>query len=94
MENPEEIPPGLERLWGWFLELCHTDRIYADGGIPLPLASMSIWAWSQLRGIVLEQWELRAVRLLDGKWLFAQRKSMEVSHGSGPNETPGVSDGA
>lgn len=84
LRNPVEMPAGLERLWGWFLELCHTDRIYVEGGVPLPLSSLAIWAWSQLRNVVLEAWELRAIRLLDGRWLAAQRKKpQEGEDGTG-----------
>jgi hypothetical protein len=76
LRNPEEIPPGLERLWGWFLEISSVDRIYADGGFPLPISSLSIWAWCQLRGFQLEPWEVRLIRLLDTAWLTAHRKQV------------------
>jgi len=64
----------MERLWGWFLELCHTERMYAEGAVALPLSSLAIWAWCQLKGFTLQPWELRAIRLLDTLWLSTSRR--------------------
>lgn len=77
IDNPEEIPPGLDRLWGAFLEMSATERTYADGGFPLPLSSTAILAWCTLRGIEFEPWEVRIIRRLDNGWLKARNTKRE-----------------
>jgi len=46
----------------------------------LPLSSVAIWAWCQLKGITLQSWELRALRLLDTAWLNTSRKKPTDVH--------------
>lgn len=73
LDNPETLPAGAERLWSWFLEMCHTERTFTSG-FPLPLSSSSILAWCQLRGVTMDLWEVRAIRLLDATWLRIRNK--------------------
>ena len=74
LRNPVEFPAGVDYVYGWFMELCHTGRSYGQSGLALPLNSSEIWAWSQLNGVRLAPWELRLIRLLDVKWLNAFNK--------------------
>jgi hypothetical protein len=69
LRNPVEFPAALGYIWGWFLELAHTGRVFAEGGVAMPLSSTEIYAWSQLNEVRLQPWERRLIRLLDVAWL-------------------------
>jgi hypothetical protein len=77
LDNPAEMPPGLDRLWLTFLELSATERTYAEGGFPLPLSSQAILAWCVLFGTPMEPWEVRTIRRLDQEWLKARNSKRE-----------------
>lgn len=74
LDNPTPFPSLLGEQWSTFLELSGTGRTISPGGTPLPLSSLEIWAWCQLRRRALAPWELRLLRLLDVAWLEAVRK--------------------
>lgn len=57
------LPPAALYIWGWFMEL---DRQRAGNGYgPLPLGFKEIAAWSRLRRVELDQWELSALLTMD-----------------------------
>lgn len=64
-------------LWGWFLELSMARSIGMDG--PNPISFPDIDAWSRLRGVRLNQWELSAIRHLDQMLLGQKRDGSEMS---------------
>lgn len=76
IDNPEEIPAGLDRLWATFLEISYTERTYMEG-MPLPISSMALKAWSELRGIAFEPWEITIIRRLDSSWIKAKMTKRE-----------------
>lgn len=71
LQNPVEFPELLDYIWGWFLELAHTGRVYANG-VAMPLSNAEIWAWCQLNDVRLLPWERRTFRLLDVAWLHSK----------------------
>lgn len=75
LDNPTPLPPGLEYLWGWFLDLSAAGRQYGPSGMPMLLSNTEIFAWVQLQGIILEPWELRTIRLLDLALIEALRET-------------------
>lgn len=66
------FPPGGLYLLNWFLEIS-PGRAQSGFG-PLPLSSLEIWAWCQLRGVSLTQWEVGILRDLDHLWIGVMTK--------------------
>jgi hypothetical protein len=81
-EIPQELaearavvcPDGAVGVWGWFLEL---HRTRGGGFGPEPLSHREIAAWASLTGQQLEQWELQALRELDGAWMEQAAKQVK-----------------
>ena len=71
------MPPELEFLWLWYLDLS-TSRQYAGmSGSPLRLTHTEILAWATLHQIALEPWQLRAIRLIDSHHVHAMMKAAD-----------------
>lgn len=64
-----EVPPACQRVMEIFQNIS-AGRIYTMSG-PAPLSNVDIFAWCQLTGSRLENWELRAIRAFDQVWLKA-----------------------
>lgn len=62
-----EFPDVVGHVWLAFLEL-HSGRTYHMGG-PNPITWSDIKAWSDLMQEHLKDWEIRAIKALDGVWL-------------------------
>lgn len=75
--NPTPIPPGLEYLWEWFLDLSAAGRQYGPSGMPMLLSNSEILAWCTLQGLTLEPWELRTVKLIDLMLIGELRQSKD-----------------
>ena len=69
----EPLPSVAAYVLEWFWEIAAGRPIGPSG--PLPVPSMEIAAWAALRGIQLRGWEVRALRLLDAKWLEVSREA-------------------
>jgi len=73
------LPAAGDYIWRWFLSL-HNGR--GSGGFgPNPISSIEIQAWSQLEGIRLAWWELKALRGMDAAF-------MSVTSVQNEEETP------
>ena len=70
--NPVEFPDVLYDLWNWFLDL-HASRGAGMG--PSPITQLDLFAYSQLHQVRFEQWQLSAIRQLDGIALNSARES-------------------
>ena len=71
--EPSSPPIGAEHIWVWFWEVALTRG--SNGFAPNPLSPIDIWAWSQLNGLTLRPWEVRALHMLDQAFLKEQSKS-------------------
>jgi hypothetical protein len=58
-------------VWSWYLDLSTCRQYQPMSGMPLRLSFSEILAWSALHQIVLEPWELRTIRLIDGHHVHA-----------------------
>lgn len=61
-----ELPEDADYLWGWFHRLSNRRQI---GMAPGPLTWPQIEAFFRLLRIRADEWELRALELLDNAWL-------------------------
>lgn len=61
------FPDRASHIWQAFVEL-HAGRSYSGGG-PNPLSWSEMLAWATLMGLGLKEWEIRAIKALDGVWL-------------------------
>jgi hypothetical protein len=76
-----------EYIWQWFWEL-HNGRQAGMSG-PLPITWEAIKAWSELRHIELDSWELFTIKALDGKYLEeVGKKNDGPSQSSNRNRNP------
>lgn len=66
LDGPE-IPPQMEHLWEWFLEL-HGARGYGHNG-PQPISYGEIEAWASLCNKEPSQWEVKLLRRLDNIYI-------------------------
>ena len=66
LDGPE-IPDATRHLWSWFLEL-HAGRGSSGYGLSA-ISYGEMDAWSRLRQIPLESWEVQALRTLDALYL-------------------------
>lgn len=74
-------PDELLYLWFWFTEHCW--GLAANGMMPSIVTWEGLAAWCDLRGIVLEPWEARAmVQLGNMRAAALLPKPVEVKHGS------------
>lgn len=62
IEHPE-LPIGGAMLWEWFWEL-DCARAYTGSG-PAPITYTDIAAWAQLTKAEPEEWEVRALKMMD-----------------------------
>jgi hypothetical protein len=61
---PIKCPTEVGYLWTWFWEL-NTGRKVGGMGTMLPVPPTEVLAWSQIRGVAIELWELKVVWALD-----------------------------
>lgn len=78
--TPEELigptfPTRYGHVWDMFINL-HSGRSYNSGG-PNPLSWSDIKAWNDLLHVGLKEWEVRAIKALDGLWLRAVGEDAE-----------------
>ncbi|WP_448508786.1 phage tail assembly chaperone [Immundisolibacter sp.] len=62
-----ELPEVARHIWGWFLEL-NSARSGNGFGIS-PISYSEIVAWSKLTETVIEPWEVKALRVIDNKYV-------------------------
>ena len=62
--NPVQFPDVGGLVWSWFLTLNASRQQGMSGS--LAISNTEMLAFFQLEGVWPEQWELRAIRLLDG----------------------------
>jgi hypothetical protein len=74
-DRPSIKPPQeLFDLWGWFQEIA-SGRPIAGAGALLPVPPSEIMAWATLRRVVLADWEVDAIGLLDGAYIRTMNAS-------------------
>lgn len=61
-----ELPEDADYLWAWFHRLSQRRQVGMSAG---PLTWPQIEAFFRLQGVAPDQWELRALELLDNAWL-------------------------
>ena len=61
-----------EYLLGYLWEIGPT---LSAGGYPTPITHEEILAWTELTGIELEPWEVRAIRRLSGEYLSESHRA-------------------
>ena len=66
LDGDTELPEDGDYLWVWFNRLSNRRQV---GMAPGPLTWDQIKAFFRLIKIVPEEWELRALELLDNAWL-------------------------
>lgn len=64
--NAPCVPENAAHVWWWFLELSKTRR---NGFGISAIGYLDIDAWARLTKTKLEPWELRAICLLDAKFI-------------------------
>jgi hypothetical protein len=62
-----DMPEEMIHVWDAFLSL-HSGRTYGMNA-PNPLSWVDIKAWDDLMRADMKEWEVRAVKALDGLWL-------------------------
>ena len=67
LADETEIPRYTEHVWGYFSEL-HRERS-SNGMGPNCINSTGIKHWCELSKIVLEVWEIEAIKKLDKLWM-------------------------
>jgi hypothetical protein len=67
------LPETLVYIWNYWQELSYTRRNYGWGVTPLSYSE--IFAWSRLRGILLDAWELDTLMKLDSVYLDVESKA-------------------
>ncbi|MGP9819183.1 phage tail assembly chaperone [Salinarimonas sp. NSM] len=71
LEEPP-VPPGMERVWGAFLDLASVRG--GNGFAPLPIGWADIAAYDRLMERGLRPWEVAVIRRLDAAALAAMGK--------------------
>lgn len=79
MPVPPPLPPEVRHLWQTFLEL-HRTRPSGFGASAIPYAEID--AWSRLKRLPLDPWEVDAVVELDAAWMDSQADDDDVSEGA------------
>lgn len=77
------LPEVLEYLWEYYNQLSITRQNYGWG--PTALTYQEIEAWSRLRHVVLDPWELDALLMLDSIFLSVSAKAeakRKAQHGN------------
>ena len=69
--NPYEFPEVLYDLYGWFKDL---SRARGVGMAAMGITYLDIQAYSQLKQIRFDDWELEAIRYLDIIFLNSQNE--------------------
>jgi hypothetical protein len=62
LDNPGELSPLVAHVWVWFTELAMGRQ---SGFGPLPITWQEVESYARQFGLRMQQWELRALRLLD-----------------------------
>lgn len=70
-----ECPPEALHVWEWFRQL--SARRTSSGFGLNPITYLDVDAWSRLRGIRPEVWELDGVFLLDSLYLVAMAPKVD-----------------
>ena len=61
-----ELPEDADYLWAWFIRLSQRRQVGMTQG---PLTWPQIEAFFRLMRVKADEWELRALELLDNAWL-------------------------
>lgn len=67
------MPENMRYVWDYYLELSFTRQNYGWGISPLTYAE--ILAWSKLRGIFLDAWELDILVRLDAVYMTVEAEA-------------------
>ena len=84
--NGPELPPDLEHVWVWFLDL-HSRR-GGNGFGANPLAWTDLLAWVYLMQPIIRIEELRAIMALDNAWMAMQAEDALSKTQSAPKAAP------
>lgn len=68
----EELPENVQYLWSWFLDLHSFRGSNGFGANPIDPSLIRDWCW--LTGVILEPFEVRAIRVLDMEYMAASQK--------------------
>jgi hypothetical protein len=75
------VPAAGDHVWRWFIEL-DASRAH-NGFVPLRLTFTEIAAFADLRGLTIRDWELDAIREMDG----ARMTQLVAATGQGSGAT-------
>ena len=68
----DELPENVVYVWRWFCELNQYRGSNGFGANPITPTDIKDWCW--LNEIKLEQWEIKAIKMIDNCFLNSQAK--------------------
>jgi hypothetical protein len=70
--NPVELPPELEHVWNWFIELSNS-RPAGFSGLE-PISFPLIESWMRTTGVAPTRFEVNTIRLIDDVYRKLRQK--------------------
>lgn len=79
MLEDAEPPEDAEYLWQWF---CRLSGRRQSGMGPAPISWPQMEAFFRCQGVTPDDWEMRALELLDNAWLAAMSEQATAREGN------------